>query len=137
VLSQLRRLHRMGVSISLDDFGTGYSSLGYLCRFPFDTLKIDQSFVRDLQIDPKAIAIVKTVTALGKALDLSVTAEGIETEAQAKALREAGCDKAQGYLFGPPLSVEAASALAGSGRASNNLAWGVHSLSDLASIGLA
>lgn len=112
VFNQLGRLRNLGVSISLDDFGTGYSSLAYLWRFPFDTLKIDQSFVREMDSDPKASAIVKTVTALGKILDLTITAEGVETAAQAGILREAGCDKVQGFLFGRPLSAAEANAIA-------------------------
>jgi diguanylate cyclase (GGDEF)-like protein len=112
VLTQLRRLRKMGVSIALDDFGTGYSSLSYLWKFPFDTVKIDRSFVSQMETEPKAAAIVQSIMALGKTLDLTITAEGVETQAQAKILREAGCDQVQGYLFGRPLSVESANALA-------------------------
>jgi diguanylate cyclase (GGDEF)-like protein len=114
VLDQLARLRRMGISIALDDFGTGYSSLTYLWKFPFDTVKIDQSFVMGMEIEPKAAAIVNTIVALGRALHLTVTAEGVETPEQAKALSEAGCDQAQGYLFGRPLSPALANALANS-----------------------
>jgi diguanylate cyclase (GGDEF)-like protein len=113
VLVQLERLRKMGVSISLDDFGTGYSSLSYLWKFPFDTVKIDQSFVREMETDPKAAAIVSTITGLGKTLGLAITAEGVEKPSQAKILREAGCDRAQGFLFGRPLSAASANALAG------------------------
>ena len=112
VFNQLRRLRRLGVSISLDDFGTGYSSLAYLWRFPFDTLKIDQSFVGGMGTDLKAAGIVKTVTALGKILNLTITAEGVETEEQARILAEAGCDQGQGYLFGRPVSAASANAMA-------------------------
>jgi EAL domain-containing protein (putative c-di-GMP-specific phosphodiesterase class I) len=112
VFNQLRRLRRLGVSISLDDFGTGYSSLAYLWKFPFDTLKIDQSFVSGMETDLKASGIVKTVTALGKILNLTITAEGVETAAQARILCEAGCDQGQGYLFGRPLSAASANAMA-------------------------
>ncbi len=112
VLSQLRRLRGMGVSIALDDFGTGYSSLAYLWRFPIDTVKIDQSFVREMGSEPKAAAIVNTIVALGKTLDLKITAEGVETTVQAEILRDAGCDLAQGFLFGRPLPVASANALA-------------------------
>jgi EAL domain-containing protein (putative c-di-GMP-specific phosphodiesterase class I) len=114
VLNQLRHLRRMGVSISLDDFGTGYSSLAYLWKFPFDTVKIDLSFVKEMETDPKAAAIVNTVAGLGKILDLTVTAEGVETEAQARILKDAGCDQGQGFLFGRPLSAASANALANS-----------------------
>jgi diguanylate cyclase (GGDEF)-like protein len=111
-LDQLRRLRRIGVTIALDDFGTGYSSLSYLWKFPFDTVKIDRSFVMGMESEPKAAAIVNTITALGKALDLTITAEGVETAAQAQFLKQAGCDRAQGFLFGRPLSQSLADALA-------------------------
>jgi diguanylate cyclase (GGDEF)-like protein len=111
VLEQLAHLRAIGISIALDDFGTGYSSLAYLWKFPFDVVKIDRSFVTAMQIDPKADAIVKTIVALGKTLFLTVTAEGVETSAQAQTLSAAGCDHVQGYLFGRPLSATSASAL--------------------------
>jgi len=112
VLLQLNQLRSMGISIALDDFGTGYSSLTYLWKFPFDKVKIDRSFVMEMDLDSKAEAIVNTIVALGKTLDLTITAEGVETEAQAQALSDAGCDQAQGYLFGRPLSLASADALA-------------------------
>jgi diguanylate cyclase (GGDEF)-like protein len=118
VLDQLARLRQMGISIALDDFGTGYSSLTYLWKFPFDRVKIDRSFVSEMEIDPKAVAIVNTIVALGRTLQLTITAEGVETPAQAQALREAGCDQAQGYLYGRPLSATAAYALVNSVPAS-------------------
>jgi diguanylate cyclase len=108
VFAQLTRLRAMGISIALDDFGTGYSSLSYLWKFPFDKVKIDRSFVMGMELDPKAGAIVNTIVALGRTLDLIITAEGVETRAQARALSEAGCDQAQGYLFGRPLSSSSA-----------------------------
>ena len=111
VLEQLAHLRAMGISIALDDFGTGYSSLAYLWKFPFDVVKIDRSFVAAMTIDPKADAIVKTIIAMGKTLFLTVTAEGVETSAQAQTLSAAGCDQVQGYLFGRPLSAMLASAL--------------------------
>jgi len=104
VLDQLARLRKLGISIVLDDFGTGYSSLSYLWRFPFDKVKIDRSFVTDMQTEPKAAAIVKSVVALARTLHLSVTAEGVETRSQADRLVEAGCDQVQGFLFGRPLT---------------------------------
>jgi predicted signal transduction protein with EAL and GGDEF domain len=112
VLDQLGQLRAMGVSVVLDDFGTGYSSLTYLWKFPFDKVKIDRSFVMGMELDPKATAIVNTIVALGKTLDLTITAEGVETPEQAQVLSEAGCDQAQGYLFGRPLSATAANELA-------------------------
>lgn len=111
VLDQLARLRSMGVSIALDDFGTGYSSLTYLWRFPFDKVKIDRSFVTEMQLEPKAAAIVNSVVALARTLHLTVTAEGVETMAQADALSGIGCDQAQGYLFGRPLPAAQANAM--------------------------
>jgi diguanylate cyclase (GGDEF)-like protein len=107
VLDQLTRLRSRGISIALDDFGTGYSSLSYLWKFPFDKVKVDRSFVTQMEIDPKAAAIVDTVVALGRTLDLTITAEGVETQEQAEALKRAGCDEGQGYLFSRPLSASA------------------------------
>jgi len=115
-LDQLRRLRKLGVTIALDDFGTGYSSLTHLWRFPFDTLKIDRSFVIGMENEPKAAAIIHTITALGKALDMTITAEGVETAAQAQFLKQAGCDRAQGFLFSRPLTAASAKVLANSDR---------------------
>ncbi|HVR26994.1 MAG TPA: bifunctional diguanylate cyclase/phosphodiesterase [Candidatus Polarisedimenticolia bacterium] len=112
VLEQLARLRKLGISIALDDFGTGYSSLSYLWKFPFDRVKIDRSFVTEMETDPKAMAIVNSIVAMGKSLHLTITAEGVETPTQAQALSKAGCDQAQGYLFGRPLSKTLANALA-------------------------
>jgi diguanylate cyclase (GGDEF)-like protein len=112
VLDQLTRLRRLGVSIALDDFGTGYSSLSYLWKFPFDIVKIDRSFVSEMETEPKAAAIVNTIMALGKTLGVTITAEGVETAAQAKFLKKAGCDQAQGFLLGRPLTAAAANSLA-------------------------
>ena len=88
--------------VSVDDFGTGYSSLGYLRRFPVDEVKIDQSFVARLGIDPEDAAIVAAVVSLGHALGVGVVGEGVETEAQLDALRDLGADAAQGFFFAPP-----------------------------------
>ena len=112
VLDQLARLRRLGVSIALDDFGTGYSSLTYLWKFPFDVVKIDRSFVSEMETEPKAAAIVNTIMALGKTLGVTITAEGVETLEQAQILRRAGCDQAQGFLLGRPLPLASANALA-------------------------
>jgi len=100
-MSQLRAL---GVKLSIDDFGTGYSSLSYLRRFPVDTLKIDQSFVKTM--DAENYAIVKTIVGLAHNLDLKVVAEGVETTNQRKLLVSAGCGSAQGYLFAEPMPAE-------------------------------
>ena len=103
----LRELSQRGVRLSMDDFGTGYSSLGYLRRFPFDHLKIDQCFVRDLESDPEAQAIVQAILAMARTLELRVVAEGVETEVQRDLLRDFGCHCAQGYLFSRPVPAEA------------------------------
>ncbi len=105
--STLARLHDQGVSIVLDDFGTGYSSFDHIRRLPVRGLKIDRSFVADLPFDRKSGAIVHAVAHLARTLELEVTAEGIETEAQLEFLRLARCNSGQGYLFAPPLRRDA------------------------------
>ncbi|MGI9509241.1 MAG: putative bifunctional diguanylate cyclase/phosphodiesterase [Geminicoccaceae bacterium] len=104
VLADLHRLRELGISIAMDDFGTGYSSLAYLWRFPFDKLKIDRSFITDLDTDPKVSEIVRTIINLGRTLNLSVTAEGIETSQQVDTLTEQGCDLGQGFFLGRPVA---------------------------------
>ncbi len=105
-LAALGAISKMGVQLAIDDFGTGYSSLSYLRRLPIDLVKIDQSFVADLPDDPGASAIVGSIIALAHNLGLEVLAEGVETEAQCTYLRQRGCDRGQGYLFGRPQAVE-------------------------------
>jgi diguanylate cyclase (GGDEF)-like protein len=101
--AQLKELHKLGVSIAMDDFGTGYSSLGYLWQFGFDKLKIDRSFVAALDArDPRAREIVDTIIMLGHKLEMTVTAEGIETDYHASVLSELACDHFQGFLYGRP-----------------------------------
>ncbi|MCR6734009.1 MAG: EAL domain-containing protein [Afipia sp.] len=99
VLATLHALRALGVRISMDDFGTGYSSLSYLRSFPFDKIKIDQSFVRDLGSNHDAQAIVRSIISLGMGLGVTITAEGVETEAELSCLRAEGCHEGQGFLF--------------------------------------
>jgi EAL domain-containing protein (putative c-di-GMP-specific phosphodiesterase class I)/CheY-like chemotaxis protein len=102
----LAELRRVWVQISIDDFGTGYSSLSYLKRFPIDTLKIDQSFVREIASEPDSAAIAEAIIAMGHSLRMTVLAEGVETEAQLAMLCMRGCDRMQGYLFSKPLPAD-------------------------------
>jgi EAL domain-containing protein (putative c-di-GMP-specific phosphodiesterase class I) len=102
-MATLHRLRDIGVQISMDDFGTGYSSLSYLRSFPFDKIKIDRSFIRDLSETDESAAIVRAVTGLGRNLGMATTAEGVETTEQLGQLRDEGCTEVQGYLFSPPL----------------------------------
>jgi diguanylate cyclase (GGDEF)-like protein len=104
-LGQLLALREAGVRIAMDDFGTGHSSLTQLRVFPFDRIKIDRSFVKDLPLGGDAPAIVRAVTGLGRSLGIAVTAEGVETEGQLRELLAEGCEAAQGYLFGRPVPV--------------------------------
>jgi EAL domain-containing protein (putative c-di-GMP-specific phosphodiesterase class I) len=99
VLASLHALRALGVRISMDDFGTGYSSLSYLRSFPFDKIKIDQSFVRDLDANRDAQAIIRSIASLGMGLGVTITAEGVETKAELSCLRAEGCHEGQGFLF--------------------------------------
>ncbi|MFW5774685.1 MAG: putative bifunctional diguanylate cyclase/phosphodiesterase [Chitinivibrionales bacterium] len=103
----LTRLKKMGIHISIDDFGTGYSSLNYLKRFPVDTLKIDQSFIRDISLDQGDEAIVSIIIDMAHALGLKVIAEGVENEIQLGFLKGRSCDQVQGYFFSPPIPAQA------------------------------
>jgi EAL domain-containing protein (putative c-di-GMP-specific phosphodiesterase class I) len=105
-IQALRRLTELGVSIALDDFGTGYSSLSYLRHFPLKTLKIDRSFMQELESGAGTDQIVRAIVALAHNLHLKVVAEGVETIEQLRFLREIGCDKFQGYYFSPPVPAQ-------------------------------
>ena len=106
VLETLNIFKQEGIKISLDDFGTGYSSLSYLKLFPIDKLKIDQSFVRDALVDKSDASLVRTIIAMGKALELTTIAEGVETKEQMDFLRMEGCDEIQGYFLAKPLPAD-------------------------------
>jgi EAL domain-containing protein (putative c-di-GMP-specific phosphodiesterase class I) len=106
VIAKMTRLKSHGLRFSLDDFGTGYSSLAYLKRLPLDRLKVDRAFVRDILVDASSGAIAQTILSLGRAMGLSVIAEGVETEEQLTFLVGLGCHSFQGYLFSRPLPVK-------------------------------
>ena len=112
-ISILRRLKTLGVRIAMDDFGTGYSSLSYLQSFPFDKIKIDQSFISNVKSSPQSAAIVRAVIGLAHGLKLPVLAEGVETKAQLDFLTAESCDEVQGYLMGRPHPVLEYSELTG------------------------
>ena len=107
----MKRLKDLGLQLAIDDFGTGYSSLSYLHRFPTDTLKIDQSFVGQMDANQDDQEIVQTIVSLGHKLGMNLVAEGIETEVQVTLLRALGCELGQGYLFARPLGAREATAL--------------------------
>ena len=107
VMPVLDALTALGIRISIDDFGTGYSSLSYLQRFPIDNLKVDRSFVSGIPRHRDSVVISRAIVAMAASLDMTVTAEGVETLEQAEFLQAAGCDKLQGFLFGPPMTAAA------------------------------
>lgn len=120
VLDVLNGLRALGVKISMDDFGTGYSSLSYLQKFPFDKIKIDQSFVRGMEGNAECGAIVRAIARLGASLGMRTTAEGVETASQLDAIRAEGCTEVQGYLTGRPMPAAQAAALLSPPAASPN-----------------
>jgi len=107
IIAKMAALKQIGVCFSLDDFGTGYSSLSYLKRLPFDQLKIDQSFVRDMLNGHDHESIVNAIISLAQSLKLEILAEGVETEAQLNVLKDLGCEIFQGYYFTRPLALDA------------------------------
>ena len=125
----MRRLKELGVKFALDDFGTGYSSLSYLKRLPLDTLKIDRSFIRDLESDPSDRVIVQTILNIARTLQLSVIAEGVETYMQALLLRQLGCPAYQGYLFARPMPLADFRATMARGTFSHVPDWNLRQLS--------
>jgi EAL domain-containing protein (putative c-di-GMP-specific phosphodiesterase class I) len=104
--SVLKNLRAAGVHLAVDDFGTGYSSLSYLRKFPVDSLKIDQSFIRQITATPDDTAIIAAVIGMGRSLNLRVIAEGVETQAELEFLQAHQCDEAQGYYFSRPLPAQ-------------------------------
>jgi EAL domain-containing protein (putative c-di-GMP-specific phosphodiesterase class I) len=103
VLAVLHQLRALGVRVAMDDFGTGYSSLSYLQSFPFDKIKIDRSFVKDIAENANSLSIVRAVAALAKGMGMTAAAEGVETSAQLDSVTSEGCTEMQGFLFSRPL----------------------------------
>ncbi|MDH5205782.1 MAG: EAL domain-containing protein, partial [Hylemonella sp.] len=110
-IAKIKQIKKLGVRFALDDFGTGYSSLQYLKQLPIDQIKIDQSFIRDIETDINNAAIVKTIIAMSHAMGLEVIAEGVETQAQLDFLELNGCLHYQGYLFARPMPLSQLEAL--------------------------
>lgn len=119
----LHRVHEMGISIALDDFGTGYSSLGYLKNFPLTYVKIDRSFVADIEHNQKDATLVRSIINMAHGMNLKVTAEGVENEAQLSMLRDFDCDDMQGYLFSKPVAAAEATALMQTGLNGTFAQW--------------
>ena len=110
-LATLFRLRELGVRIAMDDFGTGYSSLSYLQSFPFDRIKIDRSFVKDITVATGSLNIVRAIAAMAKGLGMAATAEGVETQEQMDTVRSEGCTEMQGFLFSRPRPADEIGAL--------------------------
>ena len=107
----LRRLTDMGINLALDDFGTGYSALSYLRRFPIDRIKIDRSFVNDIDTSHGDAALARAIVGMAHGLNMQVIAEGVETDTQLELLKRYGCDEAQGYLLAKPMTAAGIAAL--------------------------
>ncbi len=106
VLNKLRHFYEVGMELALDDFGTDYSAMAYLKKFNIDYIKIERSFVRDLETDPSDRAIAEAIVAMARRLGLKVIAEGVETEGQRTLLMAVGCEYVQGYLYAKPMPIE-------------------------------
>jgi predicted signal transduction protein with EAL and GGDEF domain len=106
-LAVMSQLQELGVRMSLDDFGTGYSSLSYLRKFPFQKIKIDGSFVRDVENDEGCVAIIRAIASMGSDLNMAIVVEGVETEAQLRLVEREGCSEIQGFLLGRPMAAAA------------------------------
>ncbi len=106
IIRKLEEIHKLGIRLSLDDFGTGYSSLNYIKNYPIDVIKIDRSFIKDIETDPKASAIVKTIINMADHLELDLIAEGVETESQLHYLQDYGCHHIQGFFIGKPMPID-------------------------------
>ena len=120
VIDELRELRQAGFCVALDDFGTGYSSLSYLRRLPVDTVKIDRSFIQDIECRDDAAALTASIIQMTKALGLKTVAEGVEEEGQRALLRDWKCDEFQGFLFSRPVDAASAEALLGRSPAATN-----------------
>ena len=112
VIGTLKRIKQLGVRLALDDFGTGYSSMGYLRRMPVDVMKIDRTFIADLEHDESSRGIARAMIAMARSLKMSVVAEGIESRGQAEMLREWSCDEAQGFYYSEPVEADAVAGIA-------------------------
>ena len=121
----LEKLNALGIDLAMDDFGTGYSSLGYLKQFPFQTLKIDRSLVKDLgqDLNPQDIAIVEAIITLARGLNLEIVAEGVETRQQRDLLKQLGCHSIQGYFYSKPVPTDQATQLLQEGLPQKNYSY--------------
>ena len=111
IIKRLQEIHNLGVKLSIDDFGTGYSSLSYLHSYPFQTLKIDRTFISTMMVDQKSERLVASIIGLAKDLSLEIIAEGVETEDQMNRLIDMQCDFAQGYYFSHPMNASDATTI--------------------------
>jgi len=123
-INKLNRISRHGVKIAIDDFGTGYSSLNYLKKLPIDTLKIDRSFIHDMQNNEEDSSIIRAIIAMARGLNLNIISEGVETQEQMEQLRAWRCKNMQGFLFGRPIAESAAMDILKTARLQQQQAYG-------------